>query len=91
MGTLGKWRIRDHATMERWRERYVSHHSGEESEEDAHSFHVEFVGLGLRRVGDDYIDNSFYENEGCLSVGSNERIYSMRNTVFARFGCSSSG
>lgn len=75
---LGKLSIRDRSMVERGRERYVSHHSGEEREEDAHGFHVEFVGLGLRRVRDDYIDDGFYENEGRLSIGSNECVCSMK-------------
>ena len=74
----GKPRIRDRSMVERGRKRYVSHHPGEESEEDAHGFHVEFVGLGLRRVRDDYIDDGFYENEGRLSIGSNECVCSMK-------------
>lgn len=75
---LGKLSIRGRSMVERGRERYVSHHSGEEREEDAHGFHVEFVGLGLRRVRDDYIDDGFYENEGRLSIGSNECVCSMK-------------
>ena len=60
----GKLRIRGRSTVERGR--------------DAHGFHVEFVGLGLRRVRDDYIDDGFYENEGRLSIGSNECVCSMK-------------
>ena len=75
--------------VERGRERYVSHHSGEESKEDAHGFHVEFIGLGLRRVRDDDIDDGFYENEGRLSVGPNECVCNMKKRVLAHFGCSS--
>ena len=88
---LGKLSIRDRSMVERGRERYVSHHPGEESEEDAHGFHVEFVGLGLRRVRDDYIDDGFYENEGRLSVGSNECVWNMKKSVLTHFGCSSLG
>ena len=86
---LGKLSIRDRSMVERGR--YVSHHSGEEREEDAHGFHVEFVGLGLRRVRDDYIDDGFYENEGRLSVGSNECVWNMKKSVLTHFGCSSLG
>ena len=85
---LGKLSIRDRSMVERGRERYVSHHSGEEREEDAHGFHVEFVGLGLRRVRDDYIDDGFYENEGRLS---NECVWNMKKSVLTHFGCSSLG
>lgn len=88
---LGKLSIRGRSTVERGRKRYVSHHPGEEREEDAHGFHVEFVGLGLRRVRDDYIDDGFYENEGRLSVGSNECVWNMKKSVLTHFGCSSLG
>ena len=53
--------------------RYVSKHSGEEGDENAHGFHVELVCLLLRRMRNDDVHHGFDEGVGRLSVCANER------------------
>lgn len=53
-------------------ERYVSEHSREQGDQNAHGFHVEFVGLLLGGMRHDYIHHRFNECVGRLSICTNE-------------------